>query len=87
MEQSQSLLAAIAGYIERDLGRGPLALTPDTPLIESGLIDSLTLFKLIDFVQRQTAIRVEPAEITLDNFGTPAAIERLVAAKRGATSR
>lgn len=84
LQQEAVFVETTAAYIERDLLRRPLALTAETPLIASGLIDSLTLFRLVDFVQRQFGVRVEPAEITIENFATLADIARLVAARQGA---
>lgn len=74
----------IITYIQTSLSQHDSAmdLTPDTPLIESGIIDSLTLFKLIDFVQKQFVVKIKPSEITLENFATVWAIEQLLIAKQ-----
>ena len=57
-------------------------LTPEDPLITSGLLDSLTLFRLITAIQRQFGIKIRPQEVVAKNFATLAAIDRLISAKQ-----
>lgn len=58
------------------------ALTPDSPIIESGLIDSLGLFKMIAYLEDLFQVKIAPTDIVLENFANIAAIERLIIAKR-----
>jgi len=73
----------IITYIQTSLSQpdSAMALTTDTLLIESGVIDSLTLFKLIDFMQKEFAVKIKPSEITQENFATVRAIAQLLLAK------
>ena len=50
----------------------------DFAILESGLIDSLDLFKLIAHLDDELGVQIQPSEITADNFATPAAIIRLI---------
>ena len=54
---------------------------PDFPIIESGLVDSLGLFKVIEFIEEKFAVKIEPEEIVLENFATIGAIAALVGAR------
>lgn len=74
----------IIAYLQTTLSQqgSTLIVTPDTPLLQSGLIDSLTLFKLIDFMQKELVVKIKPSEITLENFATVRAIEQLLMAKQ-----
>jgi acyl carrier protein len=53
-------------------------LTANYPLLTSGLLDSLTLFKLLLYLEEKFQVSVQPAEIVAEHFATPAAIEQLI---------
>ena len=44
------------------------ALNIDTPLIEEGIIDSMGLVKLIQFIEGTYGISIKEVEIEIDNF-------------------
>ena len=50
----------------------------DTPLLEQGLLDSLSLMKLVAFLERRYRLVVPEEEITPDNFTSLAAIRKLI---------
>jgi methoxymalonate biosynthesis acyl carrier protein len=43
---------------------------PDEDLFALGLIDSFNILELIDFLERSTNVRVDPYQITTENFAT-----------------
>ncbi len=45
-------------------------LDADSRLFSGGLLDSLSVVKLVGFFEEQTGLQVDPACITLDNFDT-----------------
>jgi acyl carrier protein len=57
-------------------------LADDTPLRESGIIDSLGTVKLVSFVERTFGIEVDARDATPSNFGTLGAIAVYVARRR-----
>ena len=56
----------------------------DTPLIESGLLDSVGLLELVSFVEASFALTLPLDEFVPDNFRTPAAILAMVNRLRAA---
>ncbi len=74
----------VADYIRTELAPQSqgLELTPDYPLIQAGLVDSLGLFRLVTFLQDRFGIKIRAQEIVFDHFATLAAIEALVVAKQ-----
>lgn len=62
-------------------------LTDDTPLITSGLIDSLSLYELVTLLEAEYAIEVADDEVLPANFGSIGAIARFVATKRQGVRR
>ena len=57
------------------------ALGDEDDLIDTGVVDSLGIFQLIAFLEERFGIKIGDEEITPENFGTIAAIDRLVAAR------
>ncbi|MCC6191776.1 MAG: acyl carrier protein [Anaerolineales bacterium] len=53
-------------------------------LISSGLLDSLTLFQLIAFVEQEFKLTVDDGEMTPENFQSIAAIKAFIERKRAA---
>jgi acyl carrier protein len=64
--------SAISAYISREIVSKPelLPLENHTPLLESGILDSLSLLKLVLFLEQQFGVVVAPEELIPDNFGT-----------------
>jgi acyl carrier protein len=53
-------------------------LGPDTSLLSSGLIDSFGLTALLAALEGRFHVRIDPADIGVDNFDTPAQIRTYV---------
>jgi acyl carrier protein len=53
----------------------------DTSLISSGILDSLSLIRLITFVEEHFKIIVEDEEVIPDNFETIHALDMLISRK------
>ena len=51
-------------------GENPATLTPTTPLISGGIIDSIDAVKLIVFLENEFGIEVEAFDADLDNLDT-----------------
>lgn len=77
---------ALREFIRHDLhwDGDPALLTPDFPLIENHVVDSLGLFMLVGFVENRLGVSISDEELVPENFGTIGAIARIVAAKRQA---
>ena len=59
----------------------PSELTNTTPLIATGILDSLATLKLVSFIEVSYGIKVQPYETDEDNFGSIADVEKLVQSK------
>ena len=82
-----SIQSTVKTYILEQFlpGSNPDDLTPDTPLISGGIIDSLATVKLIVFLEQQFGIVVDAHES--GNFETINLIAKLVRSKQtGSTS-
>ena len=54
----------------------------DTPLLESGILDSLAVVKLLAFLEESFGVEIGDDEFDPDNFESLDAIEALIARKR-----
>jgi acyl carrier protein len=52
-------------------------LTDDYPLLENGVIDSLGLLRIVEFLESQCGAEIDDRELVPANFATLAAIARL----------
>jgi acyl carrier protein len=78
----------IKDYIKKEfLFDNPQAVvTDDQPLMEEGIIDSLGIFTLIDFMQQQFGIKIDPTDVIVDNFQSVRKIADLVRARQAAAA-
>jgi acyl carrier protein len=60
---------------------GRTEIGEDEDLIDTGVLDSLGIFQLVAFLEERLGVAIADTEITPENFGTLARIERLVAGR------
>jgi len=66
-------------------GEDPAALTDDTALMTTGILDSIAVLKVVSFLENQFGITIEPHEAVVENLNTLTDIARLVISKEAAT--
>jgi acyl carrier protein len=57
-------------------------LESDEPLIQGEIIDSLGIFTLVAFIEKELGVKLQPSDLLLENFETVNAIMRLVETRR-----
>ncbi|MBJ22475.1 MAG: acyl carrier protein [bacterium] len=62
-------------------GEDPNELTPETPLVSSGILDSIATLKLVTFLEETYDIAVEPHEVDAENLDTLDLIKDLINSK------
>jgi acyl carrier protein len=77
------LEAVINDYISRELvqDRALLPLADDTSLLETGILDSLSLLRLVVFLEERFGIGVGDTDLLPDNFASVNAICAYVRAR------
>ncbi len=55
-----------------------IAITPETPLLSSGLIDSLSMNELAVCLEQEFGVAMDVADLGFDNADTPAQLLALV---------
>lgn len=78
------IVSTVKGFIlEKFLpGEDPSHLAPDTPLMTSGILDSLATLELVSFLEERYGIELQPADVDASRLGTLNGIAKLVNAKR-----
>jgi acyl carrier protein len=68
--------AVINDYISQELapGAAALPLANDTSLLDTGILDSLSLLRLVVFLEEQFGITMGDADLLPENFGSVNAI-------------
>ena len=57
-------------------------IQPGTPLLSSGLIDSLQFTSLLTGLGKQFGVSIDPSDVGADNFDTPQQIHQFLQDKR-----
>ncbi len=65
-------------------GEDPSELTPSTPLITGGILDSITTLKLVVYLEERFGITVEAHEAGVEHLDSIQQIADLVAEKKAA---
>jgi acyl carrier protein len=63
--------------------KGISSFTDQEALLESGILDSLSIFRLVAFLEDTFRVKIGDQEITNDNLKDVETIEQLVVSKQG----
>lgn len=73
----------VTSYVIRDIVTSQgVVISDDTDLLKSGILDSLSLMKLVVFVEEQFGIEVGEAELIPKNFVSINAISQYVSTRQ-----
>lgn len=79
-QYEQPIVDFIAG-VAGEAGNGPV--TRDTPLLETGVLDSINLVRLVQFLEEQFGIRIPDEDLGPDLFESPASVGAYVEGRLG----
>ena len=84
MTDEQAIKATVKNFILNEFlpGEDPAALTDTTPLMTTGILDSIAVLKVVTFLENQFHITIEPHEAVVENLNTLSDIGRLVTSKK-----
>jgi acyl carrier protein len=80
---SPTIEAQIRSFVAENLLYDPNGFTypDDASFLREGIIDSLGVMQLVEFVQSRFRVAVEPAEVTPENFDSVARLARFIGRK------
>ena len=79
----QDIKASVKSFILNEYlpGEDPAALTDMTPLMTTGILDSIAVLKVVNFLESQFGITIEPHEAVVENLNTISDMAELVSSK------
>ena len=66
-------------YFDEQMGLDTTEIDDQTLLFSSNVLDSFSLVDLMMFIEKEAGIKIEPSEVTLDNFDSVERIFNFVA--------
>ncbi|HEY4245802.1 MAG TPA: acyl carrier protein [Lacunisphaera sp.] len=83
MTDPSEIEQSIKKYISREFlaGEDPAQLTNSTPLISTGILDSIATLRLVAFLEKTFSIEMAPQETDAEHLDTIEQITQLVKAK------
>lgn len=63
-------------------GEDPAAFTDTTPLMTTGILNSIAVLKVVTFLENQFGITIKPHEAVVENLNTLSDIAQLVMSKK-----
>ena len=86
MSDLESIKARVKEFILSEFlqGEDPSELTDNTPLISDGILDSVSILRLVDHLETEHSISVAAHEADEEHLNTIGDIAQLVASKQDA---
>jgi acyl carrier protein len=81
---SEDIKSRVKKFILSEYLRGedPAALTDTTPLVTTGILDSIAVLKVVTFLENEFGIVIQPHEAVVENLNTLSDIDRFVISKQ-----
>jgi acyl carrier protein len=77
--RAQVILDTLREYVDERILQDPaVAIDPDTPLLEWGILNSVSTVQLIGFIRERFGVDVPPEEVAGANFRDLRSITRLL---------
>lgn len=85
METDQTIAAAVKEYILNEFlpEEDPSELKEATPLVTTGILDSIATLKMVTFLEERYRISIAAHEANVEHLNTIADIAKLVRSKLG----
>jgi len=86
MVSEQDIKERVKNFILKEYlpGEDPVALTDTTPLMTTGILDSIAVLKVVNFLESEFSITIEPHEAVVENLNTVLDMAQLVSSKKAA---
>lgn len=76
------MVSTLINYIEKELVGEALNLTEESDLLSTGLLDSLSIMRLINYVEEEFDVKIPAEEMVIENFMTVGAIKEYISSKK-----
>jgi acyl carrier protein len=72
--EPSTLLDDLRGFIADDVITGDEPVDVDTDLVSTGLVDSLGVVRVVEWLERRLSIRIDASDVVIEHFESIAAI-------------
>ena len=86
METDDAVVAEVVGFLRTKLRIDTGGVGRDTPLVSTGLVDSVALVRLASFLEQRFGLRIPDRDVTVEHFDTLALILAYLYRRQGRTS-
>lgn len=63
-----SFAAELATFIDREVSTGTEPVYPHTDLVMTGLVDSLGVVLVVEWIERRLGIEIDPGDVVIEHF-------------------
>jgi acyl carrier protein len=63
-----SFTEQLAEFIDREVSTGGETVRPGTDLVMTGLVDSLGVVLIVEWLERRLDIQIDPADVVIEHF-------------------
>lgn len=74
VDASSSFTDDLVAFVDREVSAGHEPVHADTDLVMTGLVDSLGVVLIVDWLEDRLAIRIDPADVVIEHFDTVASM-------------
>ena len=78
---SDTLTQDLVDFVEDEVSAGFEPVEPATDLMMTGLVDSLGVVLIVDWLEERLGIQIDPADVVLENFISVEAMVKYVASR------
>lgn len=79
-QQTAALADELTTFINDEVSLGDDPAAPDTDLLMSGLVDSLGVVMIVEWLERRLGIEIDPSDVVLEHFES---VDAMIAYLRG----
>lgn len=66
----QEIEERLTRYIQDELLVGNITIEPDEDLLESALLDSISIIQLVHFCEQELKVKIPHEDVTIENFAS-----------------
>lgn len=75
----------LCDFIAAEVSSGPDPILPGTDLVMTGLVDSLGVVLIVDWIERQLGVRIDPGDVVIEHFESVSAMVHYLRARGDCT--
>ena len=71
----------LTNFIDTEVSLGGEQVLPDTDLVMSGLVDSLGIVLIVDWLEQRLGVAIDPADVVIEHFESVDAMIRYLGSR------